>query len=85
MDSFGDLKAILKLTYLILTDKWPPSIPLILLEAQDIISYEPSFKNFYLLHNLYNSTVYTPLEKSKEYIREIYDDQYKEAVIQIRY
>ena len=84
MDGFAALKAMLKLTHPTLTNKRPPTVAPILSETQDIHSYEHSLKNFYLLHKLYNNTVYTPLEKSKQFIQGIDDDQYKEAILRIR-
>ena len=43
------------------------------------------FKKKYLLHKLYNGTTYTPLEKSRQFIQGIDDDQYSDAVVRIRH
>ena len=85
MDGFGALKAMLKLTHPTLNMKRPPSNAPILSESQDIHTYKQSLKNFYLLHKLYNGTTYTQLEKSRQFIQGIDDDQYSDAVVQIRH
>ena len=85
MDGFGALKAMLKLTHPTLTSKRPPSSAPTLSDSQDIHTYEHSLKNFYLLHKLYNNTTFTPLEKAKQYIRGLDDDQYVDAANRIRH
>ena len=85
MDGFSALKAMLKLTHPILNKKRPTNIPPLLSESSDIHAYEQSLRNFYLLHTLYNNVVFTPIEKAKQFIQGMDDDQYAEAVTRIRH
>ena len=85
MNGFGALKAMLKLTHPILTMKRPPTTAPVLSQSQDIHTYEQGLKNFYLLHKLYNDTTFTPLEKAKQFIQGIDDDQYSDAITRIRH
>ena len=85
MDGFGALKAMLKLTHPILTMKRPPATAPTLSESSDIHTYEQALKNFFLLHKLFNNQTYSPLEKAKQFIHGMDDDQYADAVVRIRH
>ena len=85
MDGFSALKAMLKLTHPILNKKRPSNVPPLLSETSDIHAYEQSLRNFYLLHTLYNNVVFTPIEKAKQFIQGMDDDQYAEAVSRIKH
>ena len=86
MDGFSALKAMLKLTHPALNMKRPSNVPPTLSDATDIHNYEQALRNYYLLHKLFNKTEYTAIEKSKQFIRGIMNDErYDGAVKRIQY
>lgn len=85
MDGFGVLKAMLKIVHPILNNKRPSNVPPLFSLHQDIHAYEQSLRNYYQLHKLYNGTEFRPLEKSKQFLHGIDDDQYTSAVTRIRH
>ena len=80
MDGFGTLKAMLKLTHPLLSRKRPPNVPPVLSNSTDIHSYEQSLRDFYLLHKLSNDKDYPSIEKVKQFLHGMDDDQYADAV-----
>ena len=85
MDGFGALRAMLKLTHPTLSKQRPSNIPPVLSESTDIHSYEQSLRNFYLPHKLFSNTEYKPIEKAKQFLRGIDDDQYNDAVQRVQH
>ena len=85
MDGFGAFRAMLKLTHPTLSKKRPSNVPPVLSESTDIHAYEQSLRNFYLLHKLFSDTEYEPIEKAKQFLRGMDDEQYNEAVQRIQH
>ena len=85
MDGFEALKAMLKMVHPTLNKKRPTNVPPLLSQHSEIHAYEQSLRNYYLLHKLYNGMDYLPIEKSKQFLQGIDDDQYNNAVMRIRH
>ena len=85
MDGFGALRAMLKLTHPTLSKKRPSNVPPVLSESTDIHAYEQSLRNFYLLHKLFSDTEYEPIEKAKQFLQGMDDEQYNEAVQRVQH
>ena len=85
MDGFGVLKSMLKIVHPILNGKRPSNIPPTLSSCHEIHAYEQSLRNYFQLHKLYNDIDYKPLEKSKQFLHGIDEDQYTTAVTRIRH
>lgn len=76
MDGFSALKAMLKLKHPILNKKRPLNVAPLLSESLDMHVYEQSLRNCYLLHTVYNNIVFTPIERTKQFIQGMDNDQY---------
>ena len=85
MDGFGALRAMLKLTHPTLSKKRPSNVPPVLSDSSDIHSYEQNLRNFYLLHKLFSNIEFAPIEKAKQFLQGMDDEQYKEAVQRVQH
>ena len=68
MDGFQTLKRMLVLVHPLLNHRRPPTEPPLYSETNDLHLYEQELRNFYLLHEIYGRSVYTDLDKAKQFV-----------------
>ena len=79
MDGFAALKSMLSTVHPNLTNNPPATKPPQLSEYTDLHTYDQGLRNYYLHHYLYDGHDPSDIQKSKQFIRGIDSDVYKEA------
>ena len=82
-NGFGALKAMLTVVHPLLNNKRPSNVPPLLSDSHDIRTYAMKLRNYFLLHKLYSNVDNSPMDKSRQFLQGIDDDQYTEATLRI--